>query len=54
MRFATIRLEQFFQLVERTAGEADHLFAIVQHLHMVEPQGADNDDITVIVVAAGR
>ncbi|MNF04540.1 hypothetical protein D3C80_2040800 [compost metagenome] len=53
MRLAAIRFEQFFQLIEGAAGETDHLFTVIQHLHVVEAQGADNDDIAVIVVAAG-
>ena len=53
MRFAAVGLEQFLEVVQGAAGEADHLLAVVQHLNMVEAQGADDDDLAVIVVAAG-
>lgn len=53
MRFAAVGFEQFLEVVQGAAGEADHLLAVVQHLNMIEAQGADDDDIAIIVVAAG-
>ncbi len=53
MRFTAIRFQQPFQLIERAAGEAYHLLAVIQYLNMIEPQGADNDNLTVIILAAG-
>jgi hypothetical protein len=52
MRLATQRLQRFFQRVERGARERQHLFAFIQQVQLIEAQGADDDDLAVVVVAA--
>ena len=54
MRFASQRLKRFFQRVKRGAGEGEHLFALVQQVQFVEAQGADNHDVTIVIVAVRR
>ena len=54
VRFATQRLKRLFQRVERGAGEGEYLFALVQQVQFVEAQGADNHDVTIVIVAVRR
>ncbi|MNI48817.1 hypothetical protein D3C73_1034000 [compost metagenome] len=54
MRFATKWLECFFQRIERGAGIRQNLFAFADDVQFVEAQGADNNNLAIVVIAAGR
>jgi hypothetical protein len=47
------RLKRFFQRVEGSAWEGQHLLAFVQHVQFIQTQGTDDNDIAVVVVAVG-
>ena len=52
MWLAAKGLQCFFQRIERGARPCQHLFAVIQQVQLIEAQGADNDDIAVVVVTA--
>ena len=54
MRFAAQRLKRFFEGVKRGAREREHLLAFIQQVQLVEAQGADNHDVTIVIVAVRR
>ncbi|MNS98555.1 hypothetical protein D3C72_1329250 [compost metagenome] len=54
MRLATQRLECFFQRIKGRTRIGQHLLTFVQQMQFIETQGADNDDIPVVIIAVWR
>ena len=54
VRFAPQRRQHLLQPVQGGPGQAHHLGAVVDHLHALQAQGADQHDGAVVVVAVGR
>src|SRR5699024_1655115 len=53
MRFATERGQRLVEFVEGGSGQAHGFASVVDEVDLVEPQGRDDDDLTVVVLRAG-
>ena len=53
MRFAVERGERLVEFVESGSGQADRFAGVVDEIDLVDPQGGDDDDRTIVVLRTG-
>ncbi len=54
MRFTAKRFERFFQRIERGSWIGQHLFTFADDVQLIKTQGADNDNLAVVIITARR
>ncbi len=54
MRLTAKRFERLFQRIQRCTGISQHLFAFADDVQFIQTQGADNDNLAVVIITARR